>query len=124
MGEVSPRSFQKGGSGFGIAARMGLDMDDAGGAVDGDEGIALFAFERRQVFEVNVDEADWRGLEGSDGRLRLGRSPGNAVACKAAVDGAARQLLVDPTAHHLGDIIERELQPPSQFANQLLLHRR
>jgi len=123
MGEVCQKSFQKSGSGFGIAARMDLDIDEACNAVDGDEGVAFFAFERRQVFEVNVDEADWRGLEGSDRHFRLRRSLGDAVTCKAAMDGAARQPLVDTAAHHLSDIVEGELQALSQFADQLLLHR-
>ena len=42
---------------------------------------------------------------------------------EAAVDSAARQLLIDAAAHHLGDVIEGQLQTGAQFADQLLLNR-
>ncbi len=40
------------------------------------------------------------------------------------MDGAARQFAVETTAHHLGDIVERQREPGAHLADQLFLHSR
>ena len=54
--------------------------------------------------------------------VRLGKLA-DAMALQAAVDGAAGQLGIDATAHHLDDIVQRQLQRCSQLANQPSLRR-
>jgi hypothetical protein len=76
------------------------------------------------MLEVDMDEADGGVLEHADGRLvRLG-ALAQAVALQAAMDGAAGQLAVEAAPHHFDDIVERQLQMGTQFADQRLLQRR
>ncbi len=53
--------------------------------------------------------------EGSRLFLRPAGSRRDAVALQAAMDGAARQLRVYATMHHLDDIVERELEGRTQL---------
>src|SRR5690349_3628329 len=73
MREVGEEALEEAGGGPGLAVVVELEVDVAGGAVDGDEGVALAALERGQVLEVEMDEADACRLEAADRRLlRLG----------------------------------------------------
>ena len=57
-----------------MAAGMDFQIDVPGGAVDGDESVRFAPLERRQVFQVDVDEADRGVLEAAADRLDgLGR---------------------------------------------------
>jgi hypothetical protein len=45
---------QKAGGGVGPAIGQDFEIDEAGGAVDGDIGIRTAAIERRQVFDAGI----------------------------------------------------------------------
>ena len=122
--EVGEEALEEGGCRLAIPARMDLDIDVAGGAVDRDKGIALVALQGRQVLQVDVDEANPGRLE--DASLWLGRfgACADAVALQATMDGAARQLCVDASPHHLDDVVERQLQRCPQLADQPFFERR
>ena len=51
--EVIAEAFEECGGGLGVAARVDLQIDIAGCPVDGDEGIAFAALQRRQVFQID-----------------------------------------------------------------------
>jgi hypothetical protein len=103
---------------------MDFDIDIAGGAVDRDEGIAFAPLQGRQMLQVEVNEADGCLFKDADaGPVRL-LALADAVALEAAMDGAAGQLAVDAAPHHLDDIVQRQLQGCSQFADQRLFHGR
>jgi hypothetical protein len=105
--EVGQEALEEGRCRLAIPSGMDLDIDVAGGAIDGDKGIALVALQGRQVLQVNVDEANAGRLE--DASLWLGRfgACADAVALQATVDGAAGQFRVDASPHHLDDVVER-----------------
>lgn len=42
------------------------------------------------------------------------------MALETAMNAATRQLGVDAVAHHFGDVVEGQLQPGPQFADQCL----
>ena len=122
--EVDEEPFQEGRRGVGVAPLMDLHIDVAGCTVDGDKGVALASLQRRQVLEIDMDEADGSRLEHTDLRL-VGRRPSaDSVAYEATVDGTARELCVDAPPHHFDNIIQWQLQRRSQLANQCLLDRR
>ncbi|WP_456749248.1 hypothetical protein [Bradyrhizobium sp. USDA 4341] len=99
---------------------MDLDKDVAGGAVDGDESIAGAALQSRQILHVDMDKADAGGLEDTGlGLVRLGK-PADAIALQAAVNGAAGQLGIDASLHHLDEVVQRQLQRRPQLANRSL----
>jgi hypothetical protein len=124
MREVGQEPLEEAGRSFGIAPAMDLDIDVAGGAVDRDKGIAFAALESRQMLQIDVDEADGRLLENTYfGFVRL-LALADVVALKAAMNGAAGQLVINATPHHLDDVVQRQLQGRSQFADQRLFHRR
>jgi hypothetical protein len=124
MREVSQESLEKARRRLGIAPWEDFDIDVAGGAVDGDEGIAFAPLQGRQMLQVEVNEADSGLFKDADfGPVRLVELA-DTVALKAAMDGAARQLLVDAPPHHFDDVVQRQLQCCSQFANQRLFHGR
>ena len=103
-----------------IPVFTGTWIDIAGCSVDGDEGVAFAPLQRRQVFQVNVDEPDRRLLEAASGRLvRLGPLA-DAVALEAAMNGAPGELGVETAAHHLDDVVERQIELGAQFADQFL----
>src|SRR5919197_1218299 len=124
MREVSEEALEEARRGFGVAAGMDLQIDIAGGAIDGDEGIALAFFQGRQVLEIDMDEADGCQFEDADPRRVGAGTAVEAVAHQAAMDGAAREFAINTTAHHLGDVVERQLQTRVQFTDERLLHRR
>ena len=124
MREVGEEALQEPGGGIGVALRVNLQVDVAGGAIDGDEGVTFALLQGWQVLEVDMDEADARLLEDADSRL-VGLGPlVESMAFEAAMDGAARQLAIETTAHHLGDVVERQRQPGAQFTDQHLFQGR
>jgi hypothetical protein len=80
---------------------MDLDIDVAGGAIDRDKGVAFAALQGWQVLQVDVDEANTSGLEDAGFWLVRFGACADAVALQATVDGAAGQLRVDASPHHL-----------------------
>jgi hypothetical protein len=122
--EVRQEAFEEAGRGCSVPPGMDLDKDVAGGAVDGDKGIAGAALQGRQILHVDMNEADAGGLE--DACLGLVRSgkPADAIALQAAVNGAAGQLGIDASLHHLDDIVQRQLERRPQFANRPLFNGR
>jgi hypothetical protein len=61
--ESGEEAFQEAGGGGGVPAGMDFQIDIARAAVDGDESVAFALLQRRQVFEIDVDEADRGVLE-------------------------------------------------------------
>jgi hypothetical protein len=121
--EVGEEPGEEAGGSFRVALWMDFHIDIAGRAIDSDEGVALPPLQGRQVFEIDVNEADSRLFEDADRRL-VGLGPlVEAVASEAAMNGAARELGVEAAMHHLDDVVERQRKPGPQFANQRLLHR-
>ncbi len=57
--EAGEKAVEKAGRGGGPAIGQDLEIDKAGGAVDCDIGVAAAAVERRQVFDIDMDEAGW-----------------------------------------------------------------
>jgi len=53
---------------------MDLQIDVAGGAVDGDEGVALVTLEGRQMLQVDMDEADAGFFEDANRQQRMDES--------------------------------------------------
>ena len=96
---------------------MDLEINVAGGAIDGDEGVAGAALQGRQMLQVDMDEADAGGLEHSRFWLIGLGKPADPVTLQAAVNGAAGQLGIDAAPHHLDDVVQRQLQRGSQLAN-------
>jgi hypothetical protein len=124
MWEVGQESREEARRSLGIAPSMDFDIDVAGGAVDRDEGIAFAPLQGSQVLQIEVNEADGRLLKDANtGPVRL-LALADRMALEAAVDGATGQLIVDATSHHLDDIVQRQLQRCSQFADQCLFHGR
>jgi hypothetical protein len=118
--EVGQEAFEEAGRGGSVAPGMDLDIDVAGGAVDGDKGVADAALQGRQVLQVDVNEADAGGLEGAGlGLVRFGK-PADAIALQAAMNGTARQLGIDAPLHHFDDIVQRQLQRRPQLADRPL----
>ena len=93
----------------GAAIGEDFEIDKAGGAIDRDIGVATPVAQRRQVFDIDMNEAGRGvGLE-SDGRRGLERETGRqAVPLHATVNAAARQLGIEAAAHRLDDVIERQ----------------
>ena len=110
---------EKAGGGGGPAIGQDLETDKAGGPVDGNIGVGAAAIERRQVFDIDVDEAGWRiGLKGN-GRSFFGReATGDPVALQAPVNSAARQRGIDAAPHRLGDVVERQGEAAPQLDDQ------
>jgi hypothetical protein len=124
MWEVSQESREEAGRSLGVAPSMDFDINVAGGAVDRDEDIAFAPLQGRQMLQIEVNEADSRLLKDTDtGPVRL-LALADPMTLEAAVDGAAGQLRVDATSHHLDDIVQRQLQRCSQLADQRLFHGR
>ena len=122
--EVGEETRQEAGGRPAVPSGMDLDIDVAGGAIDGDKGIAGAALQGRQMLQVDMDKADAGGLEDAGlGLVRLG-TPADAVALQTAVNGAAGQLGIDAAPHHLDDVVQRQLQRRPQFADRPLFHRR
>src|SRR5207245_2176319 len=58
--EAVEKALEKTGGGGGAAIGEDFEIDKAGGAIDCDIGVAAPAAERRQVFDVDMDEAGRR----------------------------------------------------------------
>src|SRR5271169_4042762 len=124
MREVGDEAAEESCGGVGIALWMDLQIDVARGAVDGHEGVAPAPLQGGQVLEIDVNEADGRLLEDTDRGLVGLRSSAETMALETAVNGTAGELGIDAAAHHFGDVVERQLQLGSQFADQRLFERR
>src|SRR5262245_10807855 len=123
MWKVREEAFEEASCGVGIALRMDLQIDVAGRPIDGDKSIAFASFQGRQMLEIDMNEADGRLLEDADRRL-AGRGPfTQPMPLETAVGGAAGDLGIDTALHHLGDVVERQLQSRSQLADQCFLQR-
>lgn len=122
MREVGQESIEEAGRGSSIAPAMDLDIDVAGGAIDGDEGVTFASLQGRQMLQVEVNEADSGLFKDADSGLLWPFALTDAAALQAAMDGAAGQLSIDATPHHLNDIVERQLKCCPQFADQRLFH--
>ena len=66
MREVGQEAFEEAGRGGSVPPGMDLDIDVAGGAVDGDESIAFAPLQSRQMLQVEMDKADAGCLEDTD----------------------------------------------------------
>jgi hypothetical protein len=121
VGQESPEEARRS---LGVAPSMDFHIDIAGGAVDRDEGIAFAPLQGRQMLQIEVNEADSRLFKDADAGLVGFLALADAMALKAAMDGAAGQLVVDAASHHLDDIVQRQLQRCPQFADQRLFHGR
>ena len=124
MREVTEEAFEESGSGVGIAFGMDFQIDVAGGAIDGDEGVTLALLQGRQMLEIDVKEADGGLFEDADRELVGFRPLVEVVALETAMDGAAGEPGIDAAAHHLGDVIERQPEADAQLAHQRLLQER
>jgi hypothetical protein len=118
MREVVEEALKELSCGLCIPIGMDLQIDITGGPIDGHEGIALASFQGGQMLEIDMDEANGRLLEDADQRLVGFGALVETMADQAAMDGAARQIGVDATPHHLGDVVQRQLQLHSQFTDE------
>lgn len=124
MGKVFEEACEEARGGTRIAAGVDFEEDVAGSAIDGDECVALSLLQRRQVFDVDMDEADGGGFEAANGRpLQLGPLI-ETMPFKRAMNGASGELWIDATGHHLGDVIESQADFGAQLANQGFFDRR
>ncbi len=81
------KAAEKAGCGDGAAIGQDLEIDEAGGAVDRDLGLAAAAVERRQVFDIEMDKAGRGiGMERGGRGLLPGQTGRDAVPLQAAVD--------------------------------------
>jgi len=124
MRELGDEAAKKAGGGFGIAPGMDFEIDETCGSIDGDEGVTLSSLQGWQVFEIDMDEADGGLLEGADRRFFGLRPLVQPETSKTAMDCAPGETGVDAPPHHLGDVVERQVQFRPQFANQRLVERR
>ena len=63
--EAGAEAIEKAGGGLAPAIGQDFEIDKAGGAIDGDISAAAAPVERRQVFDIDVDEPGRRvGVEG------------------------------------------------------------
>ena len=122
MREVGEEALQEPSRGVGIPLGMDFQINVTRGAIDGDEGVAFAPLQRRQMLEINMNEPDGGLLEDAYRRLVRFGAMAQAVALEAAMDGAARELVINTTSHHLDDIVERQLQFSSQFTDQCFFH--
>jgi hypothetical protein len=124
VGEVGQEALEEAGRSLAVSLGVDLDIDVAGGAIDGDKSITGATLQGRQMLQVDMDEPNAGGLEDAGlGLIRLG-TPADAIALQATVDGAAGQLGIDTALHHLDDVIQRQLQRRPQLANRPLFHSR
>ena len=61
--EVGQEPLEEARCRLAIPSGVDLDINVAGGAIDRDKGIALVALQRRQMLQIDMDEADAGGLE-------------------------------------------------------------
>ncbi len=117
--EAFEEAGEKAGRGIRSAIGQDLEIDKAGGAVDRNIGVRAAAVERRQIFDVDVDETG-RIIGVKDRRRGFfgGETGRDSVPLQAAVDGAARQLGVDTAPHRLDDVIKRQGEAAAQLDRQ------
>jgi hypothetical protein len=114
--EEAPEEASGGG---GPAVGEDLEIDKAGGPVDGDIGVGSAAIERRQVFDIDMDEAGWGvSLKGDGRRFFGGETSRDPIALQATMNSAARQRGIDAAPHRLGDVVERQGEAAAQLDNQ------
>jgi hypothetical protein len=119
-GEDPGEALEEGPGGCGVAAAMDLEVDKACGPIDGPVGVGAFATQSGQMFHIEMDEAAGFGGE-TAGCCGFGcGSAGQAEPLQAAEDCRARQVRVQASAHHLDDVVERQAERGSQFADQRL----
>ncbi len=121
MSEGIQKAAEASGDGLGVAPFDDLGMDEAGGTFDGNEDISLCFVQARQMFEIDVNEAERLGVETA--RLCLGRPfrPADAVALEAAMNGTAGQLGVHAALHDFGKIVEGQAETASEFEDEVFL---
>lgn len=127
MGEGCEESFEARGDTMGIALPDDIDMDEAGGAVDGDEHISALGLQAGEMLEVDMDEAAGCVIGEAAAGARLGCGLGflgHADTLHAAVDGAAREGGIDAPLHDLDDVVEAQADILPQFANERFIGRR
>jgi hypothetical protein len=105
--EVDQEALEEGRRRLAIPSGMDLDIDVAGGAIDRDKGVALVALQRRQMLQVDMDEANTGALEDAGFWLVRFGACADAVTLQATMDSAAGQPCVDASPHHLDDVVER-----------------
>ncbi|MFZ3235989.1 MAG: hypothetical protein WA184_11560 [Stellaceae bacterium] len=87
--EAVEKPLQEGGGGGGAAIGQDFEIDKAGGTVDGNIGVRAAAVERRQVFDVDMDEAGRRvGVKRHRRGFFAGEAGRDSMPLQAAVDGA------------------------------------
>jgi hypothetical protein len=121
MRKVRQKALKKGTGGSARALIEDLDIDVSGCPVDRHEGIGTLATQSGQVLDIEMDEAASRALKSL--RLlawhRLAR--GDAMALKATMNGAARELRIYAALHDLHDIVQRQIKRATQLNDQRLL---
>lgn len=115
-------ALEEGGGGRSAAVRQDFEVNEAGGAVDGDISIRASAIEGWQIFDVDMDEAGRGfGFEGDDRLFVWLEAGGELVAFEAAVNGAAGEGWIEASAHGLNDVIERQGEAAAQLDDQIFL---
>lgn len=133
-GRLGQHARQKALGGAYRLLRTQLQVNPAGGAVDGHEQIAPARLVRhlRQILVVDVQVAGRVGLEAFARRADLGRldcraqvgQAGHAVAAQAAVKARAGDVGVEELAHHDQQVIQRQEQQSAQLDGDRLLRGR
>jgi len=101
-----------------------LQENEAGGPVDGDEGVGRLFVQACKMLDVDMDEAGGAlGLEGCARRVFAGGSGRDAVAAPAPVKRGPGQVRLDAAPHHLERIVEREGELRAQLDAQRLFNR-
>ena len=109
---------------YGIALAGNLDVDEARGAIDGDKDEAGYAAQAREMLQINMYKADACRFKAGGGRLGGLRLSRDAMALKAAMNLASRQLGVHAAPQDFDDIIERQLNAGAKFDGQAFFKRR
>ena len=105
MREVGQEPGQECSSGLTISLGVDLQIDVAGGSIDGDECVALTFVQRREMLKIDVDKANCRLFkEAHRGLLRLW-PVAKRVSFEASMCGASRYCWVDAASHYFGNIV-------------------
>ena len=100
------------------------EIDKACGAIDGDKGIGPAPVECGQIFDVDVNRADWLfGCEGQRLFPLAARRLRHAVALQAAMHRRARDIRPDAAAHDVRDIVDGQCQCSSKLSGDFFLKR-
>jgi hypothetical protein len=96
------------GNSIALAVLNDLDMDEARGALDGDQDIAGLAIKAREVLEIGMDIAERLGREAAGRRCRTRpRRSCDAATMPQPVQRRTRDIVPYATAQNLKRIIER-----------------